>query len=119
MAGPIARVAYALGQSARVGVYWGQSWLSARLTKPVPRPAPIEGPVPGRKRIVADLRRLLVQDWRNIEAGFYRMPHDLVESPLAALAKAGRYFADLPAVERRRHQGSSQEGPDRNSRLTC
>ncbi len=109
MAGPIARIAYALGQSARVGVYWGQSWLSGRLTRPVPQPAPIEGPVPDRTRIVADLRRLLVQDWRNIEAGFYRMPHDLVESPLAALAKAGRYFADLSAVERRRHRGSSQE----------
>jgi len=109
VAGPVARAAYALGQSARVGVYWGQSWLSSQLTRPVSQPAPIEGSLPDRKRIVADLRRLLVQDWRNIEAGFYRMPHDLVESPLTALAKAGRYFADLPAVERRRHQGSSKE----------
>jgi ubiquinone/menaquinone biosynthesis C-methylase UbiE len=109
MAGPFARAAYALGQGARVGLFWGQYWLSARLTTPVKAPRPIEGPMPDSARILADLRRLMAGDWRNIEAGYYRLPHDLAETPVKALAGAARYFADLPAVERRRHRRDSQE----------
>ena len=71
-AGPLARAAYTLGQGARVGVYWGQSWLSGRLTKPVKPRRPIAGPTPDRQRVLGDLRRLLVSDWRNIDAGYYR-----------------------------------------------
>ena len=55
MQGPISRAAYVLGQGARVGLFWGQYWLSARLTKPVKARRPIEGPVPDFKRILADL----------------------------------------------------------------
>ncbi len=109
MAGPITRAAYALGQGARVGLYWGQYWLTARLTTPVKARRPITGKFPNTQRILADLRDLLVRDWRNIEGGFYRVPHDLADTPLDALAKAGRYFADLVKVERRRHAGDSQE----------
>ncbi len=109
MAGPISRAAYALGQSARVGLYLGQSWLATRLTTPIKAPRPINGRFPGTRRIRADLRNLLLRDWHNIEAGYYRMPHDLAETPLSALATAGRYFADLAQVERRRHARDSQE----------
>ncbi len=108
-AGPLARAAYTLGQGARVGVFWGQSWLSGRLTKPVKPRRPIAGPMPDRQRVLGDLRRLLISDWRNIEAGYYRLPHDLADSPVKALLGAARYFADLPEVERRRHQGASRE----------
>ena len=109
MAGPLERTAYALGQGARAGLYWGQYWLSGRLTTPVRRGKRIEGPVPGTERILRDLRGLFEKDWRNIEAGYYRMPHDLATSPIDALARAARYFQDLPKVERRRHSASNSE----------
>jgi ubiquinone/menaquinone biosynthesis C-methylase UbiE len=118
MAGPISRAAYTLGQSARVGLYWSQYWLTARLTTPVKAPRPITGRFPGTRRVLADLRDLLQRDWRNIEAGYYRVPHDLAETPLNALVTAGRYFADLMQVERRRHARDSREvrrdGPRRD-----
>ena len=97
------RAAYTVGQGARVGLYWGQYWLSARLTKPVKSPEPIEGPFPKTDIILRDLQALLARDLENIEAGHYRMPHDLAETPLRALARARSYFTDLRAVERRRH----------------
>ncbi len=100
---PLSRAAYTLGQGARVGLYWGQYWLSARLTKPVKARKPIEGPFPSPELTLRDLRALLARDLENIAAGRYRMPHDLAETPLRALAQARRYFTDLKEVERRRH----------------
>ncbi len=99
----VARAAYALGQTARVGVYFGQYALSARLTRPVKPKRPIAGPIAGQEAVLADLRALLRRDWANIEAGVYRMPHDLLDEPVGALRRARRYFRDLRAVERRRH----------------
>ncbi len=109
MIGPFSRAAYALGQSARVGLFWGQYLLSARLTTPVKAPQPIEGPFPDRQRILADLRALLARDLANIEAGYYRIPHDLIESPARALAQARAYFTELREVERRRHARAHDE----------
>ena len=116
MPNPIARTAYTLGQGARLGLFWGQSWLSGRLTKPVRRAgqadddtAPEAGGFPDRNQIWSDLRALMIRDWQNIEAGIYRVPHDLATSPLRAASLARRYFADLPKVERRRHRGDAVE----------
>ena len=103
------RAAYVLGQGCRVGFYWGQYWLSGRLTKPVKASRPITGATPGPARLRRDLAQLFVRDWRNIEAGHYRVPHDLITSPLEALAKAAPYFADLRGVERRRHARAGVE----------
>jgi ubiquinone/menaquinone biosynthesis C-methylase UbiE len=101
----LARAAYALGQTARVGVYLGQYVLSARLTTPVEPKRPLQdaGSFPGLQEVLADLRALLERDWANVEAGVYRMPHDLLEEPVAALRRARRYFRELQRVERRRH----------------
>ncbi len=106
---PLERTAYILGQGARVGLYWGQSWLSSRMTKRIKLDKPIEGPFPSTQDILRDLRALMQDDLRNIEAGHYRLPHDLAETPIKALRLARRYFADLPAVERRRHARDAQE----------
>ena len=103
LAGPLDLAAYVVGQGCRVGLYMGQSWLSGRVTKPVKSPRPITGPFPSTARLRRDLARLFARDWENIAAGHYRVPHDLVTGPLAALAKASPYFADLRQVERRRH----------------
>ena len=106
---PLGRAAYAVGQGARVGLYWGQYWLSARLTKPVKAPKPIEGPFPKTDAILRDLAALLARDLENIRAGHYRMPHDLADTPVRAIARARAYFDDLREVERRRHDRSAFE----------
>jgi ubiquinone/menaquinone biosynthesis C-methylase UbiE len=109
MAEGFARSIYALGQAARVGAYFGQYWLSARRTTPVQPRKPIQGATPKTGIILRDLGRLLARDWSNVAAGYYRMPHDLVSAPAAALGGAPAYFRDLAAVEARRHAGQSQE----------
>ena len=109
MAGPLERTAYTLGQTARAGLYWSQYWLSGRLTTPVKAPRPIQGKTPGTGRVIEDLRALFVRDWQNIEAGYYRLPHDLARSPVEALARARAYFTDLTKVEERRHARRNSE----------
>ncbi|HWD60233.1 MAG TPA: class I SAM-dependent methyltransferase, partial [Stellaceae bacterium] len=48
------------------------------------------------------------QDWRNIAAGLYAAPEEWRGNPLAGMARAIDFFADLGAVEARRH-GSPDE----------
>jgi ubiquinone/menaquinone biosynthesis C-methylase UbiE len=109
MSNPIGRTFYRLGQGARVASYWSQYLLSQRLTKPAPSQEPPDGPLPARQDILDDLNALLARDWANIEAGIYRPPHDLLSGGVSSLRRAPRYFRDLPAVERRRQEGSHQE----------
>jgi ubiquinone/menaquinone biosynthesis C-methylase UbiE len=59
--------------------------------------------MPDRQRLIADLWRLIERDWRNIEAGNYAAPEDRQGGPLAGLRRAADFFADLGAVEARRH----------------
>lgn len=110
MATSAARLAYAVGQAARIGWYFGQYALAARLAGPrVPAGERPAGPFPGTAEILADLRSLMERDWRNIEAGLYRMPHDLVRNPRRLLADAARFFRDLPEVQRRRRTRANSE----------
>jgi ubiquinone/menaquinone biosynthesis C-methylase UbiE len=98
-------------QAARVFWYFGQKLLAARLSRPQPLPESVRGrPMPDRRRILADLRELLEQDWRNIEAGYYAAPAEGLGPPFAALRRALDFFVDLDNVEARRHG-------DRNERL--
>ncbi|MFC7333862.1 class I SAM-dependent methyltransferase [Rhodocista pekingensis] len=104
------RLAYAMGHAARVGWFLGQYALAARLggTRPDPQARP-PGPFPSTAEVLADLRGLLERDWRNIEAGLYRMPHDLVGNPRRLLADAARFLRDVPEVQRRRRSGGNAE----------
>src|SRR6266700_2732992 len=78
----------------------------ARIGRPVPAPPELRGrTMPDRRRLVADLWHLIEEDWRNIEAGFYAAPEEWRGSPLAELRRAVDFFADLGAVEARRHGG--------------
>ena len=87
-----------------VGWFFRQKLLAARLSRPVPLPDELRGrPMPDRRRILGDLRALFAQDWRNIEAGYYAPPADRAGSPVAAMRRAVDFFADLAAVEERRH----------------
>jgi ubiquinone/menaquinone biosynthesis C-methylase UbiE len=114
MATAFDKLAFETAQIARIGWFSGQKWLAARLTRPVPAPPPIElrdddgrrggdRKTPGRQRLLADLWRLIEQDWRNIAAGLYAPPEHWRGNPLAGLRRAVDFFADLPAVEARRH----------------
>jgi ubiquinone/menaquinone biosynthesis C-methylase UbiE len=98
------KIAFNATQAARISWFFGQKVLAARVSRPVPVPEALRGrPVPDRRRILADLQDLIEQDWRNIEAGHYALPTDELGSPFGAMRRAADFFADLSAVERRRH----------------
>src|SRR5271170_5080880 len=98
------KLAFDAAQAARISWYFGQKLLAARMSRPVPLPDTLRGrPMPNRQRILRDLRALIEQDWRNIEAGYYVTPAAGLDSPLAAVRRAVDFFADLAAVEARRH----------------
>jgi ubiquinone/menaquinone biosynthesis C-methylase UbiE len=103
------KLAFDTEQAARVSWFFGQKLLAARLSRPVPLPEPLHGrAMPDKRRILGDLWGLIEQDWRNIEAGYYLPPTDEFGSPLEALRRVADFFADLSAVERRRH--NAREG---------
>jgi ubiquinone/menaquinone biosynthesis C-methylase UbiE len=104
MATALDKLLYDTAQAARVSWFFGQKLLAARLTKPMRLPERLKGKkMPGRQRILGDLRKLLEQDWRNVEAGLYAPPEDWRGNPLAELARAVDFFTDLGAVDARRH----------------
>src|SRR5712691_8233220 len=104
MANSLDKLAFDTAQMARVGWFFGQKLLAARLARPVPAPPELRGrKMPDRQQQLADLWRLIEQDWRNIKAGIYAAPEDWRGAPLAELRRAVDFFADLGAVEARRH----------------
>jgi ubiquinone/menaquinone biosynthesis C-methylase UbiE len=103
------KLAFETAQMARIGWFFGQKLMAARLARPVPAPPELRGrQMPDRRRLIADLWRLVEADWRNIEAGIYAMPEDWRGGPLAGLRRAVDFFADLGAVEARRHGGPAE-----------
>src|ERR1700676_4960161 len=104
MATALDKLFYDAAQAARVSWFFGQKLLAGRLARPLPLPDELRGrPALDRRRVLADLRKLLEQDWRNIEAGLYAPPEDWGGNPLAGLGRAIDFFADLGAVDARRH----------------
>src|SRR5260370_29412255 len=104
MAKSFDKLAFDTVQMARIGWFFGQKLLAARLARPVPATPELRGrKMPGRQRLLADLWRLIERDWRNIEADIYAAPEDWRGAPLAGLRRAVDFFADLGAVEARRH----------------
>ncbi len=103
MAGALDKLAFDAAQGARVGWFFGQKLLAACLSRPASMPEALRGrPMPGRQRILGDLRALFAQDWRNIEAGRYAPPSDSLGGPVEAVRRAFDFFTDLAAVEERR-----------------
>jgi len=109
MANAVGKFAFHGAQAARIGWFFGQKLLAARLSQKVPMPAALrDRKMPDRRRLIADLWRLIEQDWRNIEAGVYAMPEDWRAGPLEEFRRAVDFFADLRAVEARRHGGPAE-----------
>jgi ubiquinone/menaquinone biosynthesis C-methylase UbiE len=102
----IDKLAFNTAQAARIGWYFGQKLLAARMGRPVTLPPSLRGrPMPDRWRLLADLRALIERDWRNIEAGYYAVPGDTFGNPFEELRRAIDFFTDLSEVEERRHGG--------------
>jgi ubiquinone/menaquinone biosynthesis C-methylase UbiE len=109
MATALDRLAFEAAQAARIGWFSGQKMLAQRLSRPVKLPERLRGrKMPGSQRLFADLRQLLERDWQNVAAGLYARPEDWRGNPLSELRQAVDFFADLGAVERRRHGESTE-----------
>jgi ubiquinone/menaquinone biosynthesis C-methylase UbiE len=101
---PLDKLAFDAAQAARISWFFGQKLLAARRSRPVPLPEALRGrQMPDRQRILTDLRALIEQDWRNVEAGYYAPPSAEFGNPLAAVRRAVDFFVDLAAVDQRRH----------------
>ena len=104
MATALGKLAFETAQMARIGWFFGQKLLAARLARPVPAPPQLrDRPMPDRRRLVADLWRLVERDWRNIAAGIYVVPEDWHANLVVGVRRAIDFFVDLGAVEARRH----------------
>src|SRR5216110_203532 len=98
------KLAFETTQMARIGWFFGQKLLAARLAKPVPVPDKLRGrKTPDRQRLIRDLWQLIERDWQHIAEGIYAPPDDWRGNPLDGLRRAADFFADLRAVEARRH----------------
>ncbi len=104
MATAFDKLVFEAAQAARVGWFFGQKLLAARIAKPLPVPEQLRGrKMPDRQQLVRDLWHLIEQDWWNIAAGLYAAPEDWRGNPVDGLRRAVDFFADLGAVEARRH----------------
>jgi ubiquinone/menaquinone biosynthesis C-methylase UbiE len=110
------RLAYAASQLPRLAWYAGHDIVLRRLAAKARRPGesarpPVQSsaPVPAQRRIYADMLALLQKDVANIEAGIYPLPNDHDGSLLTRLYRSRLFFADLPAVHRRRKRNEFRE----------
>jgi len=104
MATSFDKLSFEARQAARVGWFFGQKLLAQRFAKPVDLPPSLRGrPVPNREQLLADLRALFAEDWRNIAAGVYLPPEEWPGNPIEEIRRAADFFTDLRAVEARRH----------------
>lgn len=100
--------AYALSHAARTAWFAGQYVLAARISPPPKGPPPTDR-IPGWGYILKDLSGLYRQDWKNIRAGVYRPPADLVPRPGKVLRNSRAFLQDLPKVAQRRRRDDNSE----------
>jgi ubiquinone/menaquinone biosynthesis C-methylase UbiE len=104
------RFAYGMSQAARVGWYAAHSFLARRLSTSGPERRQSKRARPEiRLALRRELMALFRRDLANIDAGLYRLPHDLIPNPLARLQQSLLFFADLPLVDRRRREHRADE----------
>jgi ubiquinone/menaquinone biosynthesis C-methylase UbiE len=106
---PIERLAYDVGQAARVAWYFGHKRLAERQVDGAIDFGSVEGPLPSLQAILKDLYGLFERDRANVARGHYRMPHDLLPDPRQAFRVSQRFFRDFDVVQQRRNAGAHQE----------
>lgn len=109
------RAAYGAAQAARVLWYTGHYAYGRRLMGPLTDPgeAPYAeefGPL-DRERLKTSFRELFQQDWKNVEAGLYKMPAELRRTPsLSKLWRESRdYLLDARKVAQRKYARAHSE----------
>ncbi len=113
------RTRYALHQGSRVALYTLHSEAMRRMNRQIQKDLPDtpkvvpEGPVPGQRRMLADIARLFADDLKAVEDGLYPMPSDGTLSPRELLETSRAFFRDVPEVARRRATGAHQEVNDK------
>ncbi len=111
------RAAYGARQLPRIAWYVGHNFAMRRLADEVRRRegesrrprAHTDAPVPDRTRLYADMANLFRRDLANVEEGIYPLPEEHDGSPATLIDRSRLFFADLPAVHRRRERGGSRE----------
>lgn len=109
------RAAYNAAQGLRVLWYTGHYAAGRRRMGPLTEPG--EPPYAGefdsldRTRLKKSFRELFKTDWRNIEEGVYKLPHDMLRPPsLGRLWRMSRdYLRDVEKVARRKHAKGHSE----------
>jgi len=109
---PAERIAYKMSQGLRAAWYLGHYVTSQRLSRGSFPRMRASGKGPGWGPLLADMRGLFDRDLAHIEAGLYRLPHDLVERPDRVWRQSAAFFRDLPAVNSRRRDRRFQEVPE-------
>ncbi len=109
------RFAYGATQAARVLWYTGHYMAGRRMVGPLTEPgeAPYAdefGPL-DRVRLKTAFREIFKTDWKNIEAGRYKLPAEMRQppSPLKLWRQSRDYLRDARKVARRKHQRGHSE----------
>jgi len=106
--GIIERTQYRISQAARVAWYGAHYRLGAGLQRSKASSLP-KLSLPDVKTLRDAMNALFAQDLRNIEAGLYAMPLDLVPDTAELFAKSRAFFKDIPKVAQRRARGDGIE----------
>ena len=113
------QLAFAGLQTARVAFY-GAHYLAARLAARDSFGAigKTEHPVPSLAAMARAMTELFAQDWRNVEAGLYPAPLNILKEARRALASID-YLRDIPKVVNRqkRHDHSEARAKAANEKL--
>jgi ubiquinone/menaquinone biosynthesis C-methylase UbiE len=111
------RAAFAVRQTGRVAWYAGHGALMRRMVRRLeaqsgaPKRALVRPskPVPGMRRLLADVAALLARDIANAEAGTYPVPENEDGGLPGLLARSREFFRDVPEVVRRRGEALSHD----------
>ncbi|MFQ5972210.1 MAG: ubiquinone biosynthesis methyltransferase UbiE, partial [Alphaproteobacteria bacterium] len=110
------RIAYTVSQGIRFSWFYSQYMAAGRRVDSVVPRDELPANLPDRDRLIGSLFDLFRRDYRNIEQGYYRMPHDMWPRPDRVLRMSRRFFRDLETVDERRKLQRTQEVYRRRSR---
>ena len=112
------RARFAAASMSRLAWYGAHRYATRRIDQrigahyPDHHIAPPQGPVPGERRLLADIARLQASDLANVEAGHYPTPAGEPGGLADLLRRARLFYADVPGAAHRRRSADASEAPD-------